>query len=84
MRLRIDGLRIPRRPKSDLGTPGPGFGATDTAADAEAANCSRTDALRRLGTVKAKGVSLDNTASVIIIFRRGFLFSSFVFSVFLN
>lgn len=49
----MDGLRIPNRPKSDLGAVGPGLGATvtDPAPDATA-SCSRTDELRSDETVK--------------------------------
>lgn len=50
----MDGLRIPRRPKSDLGAPGPGLGVTVTADAPDAASCSRTDALRKLETKKTK------------------------------
>lgn len=49
----MDGLRIPNRPKRDLGAVGPGLGATvtDPAPDATA-SCSRTDELRSDETVK--------------------------------
>lgn len=43
----MDGLRIPSRPNSDRGAPGPGLGVTVTAAAPDAASCSRTDALLR-------------------------------------
>lgn len=54
----MDGLRIPNRPKSDLGAAGPGLGATatDPAPDATA-SCSRTDELRRDETGKTSSIT---------------------------
>jgi hypothetical protein len=43
VRLRSEGLRIPRRPKSERGQPGWGLGTTTTVPPAAAANCSRTE-----------------------------------------
>jgi hypothetical protein len=43
VRLRSEGLRIPRRPKSERGHPGWGLGTTTTVPPAAAASCSRTE-----------------------------------------
>ena len=66
VRLRIDGLRIPRRPKRDRGAPpGPGLGVMVTPADvaeADAASCSLTDVLLKLDTAnRAKHWALRNS-----------------------
>lgn len=54
VRLRMEGFRMPNRPKRVRGIGGPGLGATVTAAAPEAASCSRTEALRRLETAEKK------------------------------